>query len=133
MDLTAPDAGDKLAALLRLEDSVVAVSAKAPCRNAEDFLVNAKIIASLVKAFTTQPVAHVVNISSDAVYADEPLPLSETVPAAPGSLHGAMHVAREIALKGLGATARHPAPDADLRRCRSAQRLWPEPVPPQGE
>jgi nucleoside-diphosphate-sugar epimerase len=102
VDLTTPDAGDKLAALLRPDDSVVAVSAKAPCRNAEDFLVNAKIIASLVKALTAQPVAHLVNISSDAVYPDEPVPLSEAVPAAPGSMHGAMHVAREIALKGLG-------------------------------
>ena len=102
VDLTASDAGDKLAALLRPADSVVAVSAKAPCRDAEDFLVNAKIIAALVKAFTAQPVAHLVNISSDAVYPDEPVPLSEAVPAAPGSMHGAMHVAREIALKGLG-------------------------------
>lgn len=102
VDLTTSEAGDKLAALLRPEDSVVAVSAKAPCRNADDFLVNAKIIASLVKALTAQPVKHLVNISSDAVYPDGPVPLNEAVPAAPGSMHGAMHVAREIALKGLG-------------------------------
>ena len=102
VDLTAHDAGDCLAAMLRPGDSVVAVSAKAPCRNAEDFLVNAKIIFGLVKALTAQPVAHLVNISSDAVYPDEPVPLNEAVPAAPGSMHGAMHMAREIALKGLG-------------------------------
>lgn len=102
VNLTDEDAGERLAALLRPGDSVVAVSAKAPCRNAEDFLVNARIIASLVKAFTRQPVAHLVNISSDAVYPDEPVPLHESVPAAPGSMHGAMHAAREIALKGLG-------------------------------
>jgi nucleoside-diphosphate-sugar epimerase len=34
-------------------------------------------------------------VSSDAVYADGPLPLSEASPAAPASLHGAMHLARE--------------------------------------
>jgi nucleoside-diphosphate-sugar epimerase len=39
----------------------------------------------------------VVNISSDAVYADGPLPLTEATPTATTSMHGAMHVAREIA------------------------------------
>ena len=34
-----------------------------------------------------------------AVYGDEPLPLSEASAAAPGSLHGAMHLARELAFK----------------------------------
>jgi nucleoside-diphosphate-sugar epimerase len=34
-------------------------------------------------------------VSSDAVYADAPLPLSESAPAAPTTLHGAMHLARE--------------------------------------
>lgn len=101
VDLIADGAGERLAGFLRPGDSVVAVAAKAPCRNAEDFLVNAKIIATLVKALQAQPVAHLVNISSDAVYPDEPVPLSETAPAAPGSLHGAMHLAREIALQTL--------------------------------
>jgi nucleoside-diphosphate-sugar epimerase len=41
----------------------------------------------------------VVNISSDAVYPDEPLPLSEKTPAAPSTFHGAMHLAREIAVR----------------------------------
>jgi UDP-glucose 4-epimerase len=48
--------------------------------------------------------AHVVNISSDAVYADGPVPLDEASPAAPETLHGAMHLAREIAFRtGLSA------------------------------
>jgi nucleoside-diphosphate-sugar epimerase len=102
VDLAAEDAGEKLAALLAPGDSVVAISAKAPCRNVDDFLQNARIIRSLVKALTAQPVAHLVNISSDAVYPDEPVPLHEGVPAAPGSMHGAMHLSREIALAGLG-------------------------------
>jgi nucleoside-diphosphate-sugar epimerase len=38
----------------------------------------------------------VVNISSDAVYADSDRPLSESSCAEPGSLHGAMHLAREV-------------------------------------
>ncbi|PTM40323.1 SDR family oxidoreductase [Bosea sp. 124] len=102
VDLVSEGAGQTLAAFLKPTDSVVAISAKAPCRNAADFLVNARIIATLVDALQTKPVAHLLNISSDAVYGDDPVPLSEAAPAAPGSLHGAMHLAREIALSGLG-------------------------------
>lgn len=102
VDLAADGAGDALASKLNADDTLVAISAKAPCRNVDDFLENAKIIRNLVKALEAQPVAHLVNISSDAVYPDEPVPLSEEVPAAPGSMHGAMHLAREIALSGLG-------------------------------
>ncbi len=101
VDLTADGAANKLAGFLKADDAVVAISAQAPCRNVDDFLVNAEIIKTLTKALEQQPVAHLVNISSDAVYPDEPVPLSEAVPAAPTSMHGAMHLAREIALRGL--------------------------------
>lgn len=110
VDLGADDAATKLAVLLRAGDSVVTVAAKAPCRNVDDFHANALIIRALVTALKTQPVAHLVNISSDAVYGDEPLPLSETIPPAPGSLHGAMHLSREIALNGLGLPTAHLRP-----------------------
>jgi UDP-glucose 4-epimerase len=102
VDLIKDDAGDRLAALIRPTDSVAAIAAKAPCRNAEDFLVNARIIRTLASALKAAKPAHVVNISSDAVYGDEPLPLREALAPAPGSMHGAMHLAREIALRDLG-------------------------------
>jgi UDP-glucose 4-epimerase len=40
--------------------------------------------------------AHVVNISSDAVYGDFPEPITESSWAAPTTLHGVMHLAREL-------------------------------------
>jgi len=43
-------------------------------------------------------VQHLVYISSDAVYADSDSPLSENSCAQPGSLHGIMHLAREVML-----------------------------------
>jgi UDP-glucose 4-epimerase len=52
----------------------------------------------------------VVNIGSDAIYADGPLPLTESSPPAPTSLHGAMHAARELAFR-----AEVKAPQAHLR------------------
>jgi UDP-glucose 4-epimerase len=52
--------------------------------------------AAMLKAAAAVPLAHVVNISSDAVYADSAAPLTEASVRAPESLHGAMHLAREI-------------------------------------
>ena len=47
----------------------------------------------------TKPVAHLIYISSDAVYADSDEPMTEASLAAPGSLHGVMHLTREVMLK----------------------------------
>jgi UDP-glucose 4-epimerase len=102
IDLTLSDAGKRLAELIRPTDAVVAIAAKAPCKNADDFLINARIIRALAAGLSAGKPAHVVNVSSDAVYGDEPTPLTEGHAAAPSSMHGAMHLAREIALRGLG-------------------------------
>jgi len=52
--------------------------------------------SAMVKALSSVSVSHVINISSDAVYADSSAPLTESSCASPGSLHGAMHLAREM-------------------------------------
>jgi nucleoside-diphosphate-sugar epimerase len=54
---------------------------------------------AVCEALKAKPVAHVVYISSDAVYKDSPGPLDEASCAEPGSLHGLMHLAREVGLK----------------------------------
>src|SRR5262245_63017513 len=77
IDLFTPDAGFRLAARLRPDDVFVAAAARAPCKNARMLAENMQIVAALLEALTKSPVAHVVNISSDAVYADSPGPLTE--------------------------------------------------------
>jgi UDP-glucose 4-epimerase len=59
----------------------------------DNMIITRAIVGSLART----SVAHVVNISSDAVYADGPAPLTEDTPAAPTGLHGAMHLTRELA------------------------------------
>lgn len=95
LDLLAAGAAEKLASQLRPEDALVIVSARAPCKTPAMMLENIAMMAAVCDAVAKQPVAHLVYVSSDAVYADGPLPLSEASPAAPTSLHGAMHLARE--------------------------------------
>ena len=99
IDLLTPDAGVRLAAMLRPDDVFVAAAARAPCKNIEMLVENMKIVAALVNALTKSPVAHTVNISSDAVYADSSSPLTEEATMAPDTLHGVMHLARELAFR----------------------------------
>jgi nucleoside-diphosphate-sugar epimerase len=95
VDLLASSAADRLASLLRPDDVVVAAAALAPCRDAEMLRDNIVLALAIAKAAQAVPVAHVVNISSDAIYSDSPEPLTEASPTAPDNLHGIMHVARE--------------------------------------
>jgi UDP-glucose 4-epimerase len=99
VDLLAPDAADHLAAMLQPNDAFVAVAARAPCKNVQMLVENIKITAAMVEALTKSPVEHVVNISSDAVYADSSKPLTEESTMAPDTLHGVMHLARELAFR----------------------------------
>lgn len=96
VDLLAPDAHERLAGLLRPEDAFVAVSARAPVKNAEMLVENMLMVRAMLRGLARSPVAHVVNVSSDAVYADSTQALTEESSTAPGSLHGVMHLAREL-------------------------------------
>jgi UDP-glucose 4-epimerase len=100
VDLLTNDAGRKLASILLPDDALVVVSAIAPCKDNAMLVENIAMMASVCTAVETSPPAHVVYISSDAVYADSDKPLTEYSCAEPGSLHGAMHLTREVMLKG---------------------------------
>jgi len=105
LDLLGADAAARLADLLRPDDTLVVVSARAPCKTPAMLLENIQMAAPVCEALMRRPVAHLIYISSDAVYADGPLPLAESSPAAPTGLHGAMHLAREhMLLAAAGAT-----------------------------
>ena len=97
IDLTAAGAAERLSDVLRGGDAVVAVAARAPCKDMSMMVDNMRITRAITDAVAKVPVQHVVNIGSDAVYADAPVPITELTPTAPTSLHGAMHLAREIA------------------------------------
>jgi UDP-glucose 4-epimerase len=95
IDLLHPEATGRLAALLRPDDVFVAVSALAPCKTGDMLRDNVAIALAMVKAAARVGTAQVVNIGSDAVYADSAEPLNERSVTAPDTLHGVMHLARE--------------------------------------
>jgi len=100
LNLLEMDAPQKLAGILRPDDTLVVVSAMAPCKDNMMLIQNIMMMAAVCSAIEKTMPAHVVYISSDAVYADDTKPLTEDSCAEPSSLHGVMHLAREIMLKG---------------------------------
>lgn len=98
-DLLKPNAAEKLVDTFDLEDVLVFVSAKAPCRNLQMLAENTLMAETVCVALKQRPVAHVIYISSDAVYKDSDKPITEASCAEPNSLHGIMHLTREIALR----------------------------------
>ncbi|MCE9520536.1 MAG: NAD(P)-dependent oxidoreductase [Verrucomicrobia bacterium] len=98
-DLLSPGASGSLSAALQPDDTLIFVSAKAPVKNPAMLIENLRMGEVVCAALQGQPVNHVIYVSSDAVYKDNPEPLSETSCAEPGSLHGVMHLAREVMLR----------------------------------
>jgi nucleoside-diphosphate-sugar epimerase len=98
-DLLAPDAATRLTQKLRANDTLVFVSARAPVKNVAMLMENIRMGEAVCVALKDRPVAHVIYISSDAVYKDSAEPISESSCAEPGSLHGVMHLTREVMLR----------------------------------
>lgn len=99
LDLLADGAADRLVQALDAQDTLVFASALAPCKDLQMLIENTRMAEAVCTALRQKPVAHVVYISSDAVYKDSPGPLTEASCAEPGALHGVMHLTREVALR----------------------------------
>jgi len=96
VDLLSSDSAERLAARITRRDSVVFVSAVAPARTAAQLVINLRMAEAACRAFAEVPPAHLLYISSDAVYADDANPVTESSAVAPSTLHGMMHAAREL-------------------------------------
>ena len=110
LDLLDPQSAGKLVEMLDENDTLVFVSAKAPCKDMAMLIENTLIAQSVCKAIKLKPVSHVIYISSDAVYKDSNTALIETSCAEPGAIHGLMHLVREVALR-----QEYPGPLAIVR------------------
>ena len=101
VDLCSDRTIDYLSNIFQPTDCVIIAAAKAPCKNNEILLENVIMMRNICAALQQCPVAHVIYISSDAVYVDSMEPLTELSPAAPTSLHGVMHLMREFMLESV--------------------------------
>ena len=114
LDLTAPGAAATLAARLRPDDVVVFVSALTPDKGKDigTMMKNLTMGEQVCAALAATSCAHVIYISSDAVYADDAESVSEASCTSPSTYHGLMHLVRE---RMLAATLAGRTPLAILR------------------
>ena len=110
IDLLAPTAADQLAELIRTSDCVVFAAAEAPCKTPKSLERNIALVFAVLQAIRVSTPTYLMNVSSDAVYLDSAMPLSESSPIGPANLHGAMHAAREALLNSAPTSVIHLRP-----------------------
>lgn len=117
VNLCEPESVETLKRLIRREDALVIISAVTPDkgRDVQTFMNNVTMGMHVSLFLQHAPCAHVVYVSSDAVYADGLSLIRETSYASPSTFHGLMHLVRERML--LQALAGSQVPLTILRPC----------------
>ena len=97
LDLCQAGAVEALRQIVRPEDVLIIISALTPDKGKDvgTFMKNMAMGAHLSAFLQRAACAHVVYVSSDAVYAETANPVREDSVCDPGSLHGLMHDTRE--------------------------------------
>ena len=100
VDLTEPNAGEKLSEVLLPNDTLVFLSVIPPNKGRDNsvFMSNLKIGQAIGIAAASVRPKHLIYASSDAVYPFADTVISENSAAAPTDLYGLMHRAREVML-----------------------------------
>lgn len=103
LDLAADGAGPRLAQRLRPDDALLFLAAITPDkgRGIGPFMTNLRMGAAVCEAIERVKPAHVIYVSSDAVYPMRAALVSEQTCAEPTDLYGAMHLARELMVQGV--------------------------------
>ena len=110
IDLTEPSSVTTLITLLRETDAVVITAALTPDkgRDFRTLMKNLRMAEHLCEVFDRRHCAHVVYLSSDAVYAGDQNPLDESSNRQPVDLYALMHTSREMMLGSVLAANRIP-------------------------
>jgi nucleoside-diphosphate-sugar epimerase len=103
LNLAEPAAAERLAGMLRSTDAVVMLAALTPDkgRDISTLMKNLAMMQSVCAALEKTGCAHLVYVSSDAVYNPAVARVTEDTPASPQDLYGAMHYTREIMARNL--------------------------------
>ena len=95
-DLQSLSAVKYLKKNIKSNDIVIFVAAKVPVKNSEMLLSNLEICKNICESLLKKNIKHLLYVSSDAVYKDSKYRINEDSITQPNSLHGIMHLTREI-------------------------------------
>jgi nucleoside-diphosphate-sugar epimerase len=97
LDLSAAGAGERLAGLLARDDALVFASCLTPDKGKDirTAMLNLAMGEQVCTALQAIPCAHVIYVSSDAVYADSEALVREDSRCEPSTLYGLAHLTRE--------------------------------------
>ena len=99
IDLKRKNSHKVLEKKIKNNDIVIFISAEAPVKNMEMFFNNIEICNNFCKSLNNKVISKLIYISSDAVYSDISKKINENSKTIPNSMHGSMHLMREMILK----------------------------------
>jgi UDP-glucose 4-epimerase len=110
LDLRKPESVDRLSEIVDKDSAVVFISALTPDKGKDvrTLMTNLQMGEHVAACLENSSCAHMVYVSSDAVYQDDANPVRETSPCSPSSFHGLMHQARELMMVNAVRRSRTP-------------------------
>ncbi len=99
INLELDNSDELLRKKIKKKDIIIFIAAIAPVKTLNMLIQNLKICSNVISAIKKKDISSIIYISSDAVYSDSMKKINETSPTLPNSLHGLMHLSREIILK----------------------------------
>lgn len=99
IDLTSKEALKFFSSIIKPKDVIVFAAGDVPVKKIGQIIENLKGIENFVNGVSGIDIGQLIYVSSDAVYMDLAEPLVEHSIRAPDSLHGLMHLTREIFLQ----------------------------------
>ena len=99
IDLTSIDAVSFFTSRIKPKDVIVFAAGDVPVKKINQLNANLTGIENFIEGITGIDIAQLIYVSSDAVYMDSHEPIVEKSIKAPQSLHGLMHLTREVFLQ----------------------------------
>ena len=100
----------KLKKVIKNKDLVIFIVAVAPVKNIQMLNRNLEMCRNIIEVLKVKLPKHLVYVSSDAVYSDSKVKITEKSLTVPDSLHGFMHLIREKMLNELKCTKTYIRP-----------------------
>jgi len=99
IDLTSEYAHNFFSSVIKPRDIVIFAAGDVPVKSTEQLNANLNGLDNFIRGIKGINLTQLIYVSSDAVYMDSPNSLSENSICAPETLHGLMHLTREVILQ----------------------------------